>query len=769
MTNGSRHTYFGLLRAGVLLYSAVLASQAAQPQVFPPPQQMTAAGTRFAIGGRTTILIPVHETARDLALAHQLADELNDRFGAVVSIRHRDDIGSADPAIVMGAIANPLVKAYCAQRRFDVTASDPGPSGYILHADANLILIAGSDAAGAFYGMQSLRQLIGQSADGLGVPGVRIRDWPAKPFRGIKVYLPGRDNIPFFKRFVRDFMALNKYNKLIMEMNAAMRLDRHPELNAGAAEFARDTNYSRRNYPPGPPHTLQQNSSHQDLADGGLLEKAEVADLVRWAEANYIEVIPEIPSFTHSYYLLAKHPELAEVPGEKWPDTFCPSNPKSYELLFDVFDEYIEAMHPKMVHVGHDEWFAPLGQCSLCKGKDPGELYAQDLRKTHDYLAKKGIRMAVWGDVLLESVRGKGSRKRKTSDGWTYDAPGAMTPEQVKNLVPKDILIFNWFWEGNAARSAPREAQLEDFGFQQVWGNLEPRVNDFDARFKRQSILGGAPSAWEATNEFNFGKDLIRDYLGSAAMLWSGKSLEAKELTRTGQALMPGVRERLHGHAAPSAYGDTIVPLDISASYNMPAGGSALTVDLDGVSGIAHSGAIPFDLGPRGAVIAGTEGVEKNPLPRDVTVKIGEDATSLIFLHATAKAATNKFAYRLIWDEEDSADLLGFYEVVYEDDFVTTIPIRYGVNILEWNWDRVPTANQVCYGADAVDTGNAAEPVTFWAFEWSNPRLGKVIREVRLKGTTGFHGAVPGFEDKFGPLIPSNAVILKSISFVKKR
>ena len=153
---------------------------------------------------------------------------------------------------------------------------------------------------------------------------------------------------------------------------------------------------------------------------------------------------------------------------------------------------------------------------------------------------------------------------------------------------------------------------------------------------------------------------------------------------------MPGVRERLHGHAAPSAYGDAIVPLDISAAYNMPASGSALIVDLDGVGGTAHSGPISFDLGPRGAVIAGTEGVEKNPLPRDVTVKIGQDATSLIFLHAAAKAATNKFAYRLIWDEEDSADLLGFYEVVYEDDFVTTIPIRYGVNILEWNWIASP-------------------------------------------------------------------------------
>ncbi|HMC59183.1 MAG TPA: beta-N-acetylhexosaminidase [Candidatus Solibacter sp.] len=767
---GARHRSLRLLGAGIVLCSVAARSQAAQPLVFPLPQEITAGGARFTIGDRTAILIPSHETPGDLALARQLADELNDRFGAVVSIRRTDSASSLASAIVLGSIANPLVEKYCSEKHIAVTPRDPGPAGYVLHADGDLLLIAGSDDTGAFHGLQSLRQLIARTADGLGVPGVRIRDWPSKPFRGIKLYLPGRDNIPFFKRFVRDFMALYKYNKLIMEVDASMRLDRHPELNAGWLEFARDTNYSRRNYPPGPPRMLRQNSSHQDVADGGFLEKAEVADLVQWAEANYIEVIPEIPSFTHSYYLLSKHRELSEVPGEKWPDTFCPSNPKSYQLLFEVFDEYIEVMHPKMVHVGHDEWFAPLGQCELCRGKDPGELYAQDLRKTHDYLAGKGIQMAVWGDVLLESVRGKGARQTKTRDGWTYDAPGAMTPEQVKNLVPKDILIFNWFWSGNAARSAPREAQLEDFGFQEIWGNLETRLAGFETRIKRQSILGGAPSSWEATNEFNFGKDLIRDYLGAASMLWSGKMLEAKELTRTGQAMMPGVRERLHGHAPPSGYGDQIAPLDISAAYNMPGSGLALGVDLGGVGGgLAHSGPIPFDLGPRGAVIVGAEGVGKNPLPREVTVKIGEDATSLIFLHAAARAATNKLAYRLLWDMEDSADLLGFYEVVYEDGLVADVPIRYGVNILEWNWDRVATANGLCYGADAVPAGNTAEPVTFWAFEWPNPRLGKVIREVRLKGTTGFRGAVPGFEDEFGPVIPSNAVVLKSISLVKKR
>ena len=54
-------------------------------------------------------------------------------------------------------------------------------------------------------------------------------------------------------------------------------------------------------------------------------------------------------------------------------------------------------------------------------------------------------------------------------------------------------------------------------------------------------------------------------------------------------------------------------------------------------------------------------------------------------------------------------------------------------------------------------------------FEYAVPRLGKRIEEVRLKGTTGFRGGDPDFTNNFGPVIPTNAVLLKAISVVKKR
>ena len=70
------------------------------------------------------------------------------------------------------------------------------------------------------------------------------------------------------------------------------------------------------------------------------------------------------------------------------------------------------------------------------------------------------------------------------------------------------------------------------------------------------------------------------------------------------------------------------------------------------------------------AVVVGTKGKEKNSLTREVKkINIDEEFNSLIFLHACAKPATNGPAYKGIYNYNDTADLLGWYEVIYEDNY----------------------------------------------------------------------------------------------------
>jgi hypothetical protein len=239
--------------------------------------------------------------------------------------------------------------------------------------------------------------------------------------------------------------------------------------------------------------------------------------------------------------------------------------------------------------------------------------------------------------------------------------------------------------------------------------------------------------------------------------------------------MLPAIRVRLSGIIPPSQTETTIVPVDISSKFNIGATVPSLNVNLgEMTTDTVRCNSIPFDLKKADrmrAVIVGTKGREGTELPMKVTgIPVGDAPTSLIFLHASAKPASNRESFRLIWNQKDTADLLGWYEVVYEDGYVTTIPIRYGVNICEWNWDKRDSVDGYCYNADALAVGGEANNrVTFFAYEWINPRLGKVIREIRLKATSGFRGGSNDFNNSYGPVIASNAVILAALSMVKKR
>jgi hexosaminidase len=465
------------------------------------PRQIEIRGEGLRLDESVPILLPERPSPEDLFLARFLSAELSDRYALALRTRRVAFLPAHGPFILIGSGTNPLVQRYLRENHSAVSERE----GYLLDADRERAVVAGADEAGAFYGLQSLRQLITRTQGSTHIRGAIIRDWPFKPFRGIKLYLPGHGNIPYFKRFVRDVMALYKYNTIILEMNAAMRFDRHPELNTGWIELGKDLNYSRRDRSWGPGRQFQD-SANADTADGGILEKDEVAELVDFVRKHHIEVIPEIPSLTHSYYLLTRHRELAEIQDAEWPDTYCPSEPNVYPLLFDVLDEYIDVIKPETIHIGHDEWRMPLGVCPRCKGKDPTDLFAADLNRIYSHLREKGVGTAIWGDHLIEQLRGKKIKHVPNPRGTPYDMPGGLSVEQVKKLIPKDILIFNWFWDSPREQDSDErlgeenEIMLSDWGFRQVFGNFEPHITDFDRRAGRRGIIGGAPSSWAATN-----------------------------------------------------------------------------------------------------------------------------------------------------------------------------------------------------------------------------------------------------------------------------
>ncbi len=772
----------------IALFSGIIPGQSSaaapgQTLIFPLPQQMEITGDVFIPDESISIVVPRDAGKRDIFLARFLVRELSDKYGIAVRIENRSDIPSGRKTVIMGRFDNQLVRTLLKENKLDVSAKNPGPEGYILQVTPERVIIAGSDDAGAYYGLQSLRQLL-NAGEGRKVQGVKVKDWPNYPFRAIRLYVPGPENISYFRRFMRDFMSLYKYNKVVIEFNC-MRLDRHPEVNAGWIEFSKYMQYTRSNETKGL-RGETKNSAHYDAGDGFIIEKNDVREIVNYAEENFLEVIPEIPSLTHGYYLLTRHPELAEYPGDRWPDTYCPSNPDSYKLMFDVLDEYIEVIKPKMVHIGHDEWWgAPLEVCPLCKGKDYSELFAGDIKKIYDYLAAKGIKTAMWGDFLLESVRGKGPAQKTSSTGVKFQTPGGLRPEVVKKSIPKDILIFNWFWN-----KEDKEQELQQFGFKQIFGNFTPEITNWKERVRKIDLLGGAPSAWASTNEFNFGKDLVYDFLGCANYLWSDHIIGREELASVVPELIPSIRSYLSVRRIPGKDGDAVEPLNISSVFNLPKEPKVFNINLNALKpGIVTRGAIKFDLaGPENspgkcAVAVGSKGTENNPFPAVIEgIPVNEDVSSLIFLHACALPSKNQKAYFNIPDFFDSADLLGWYEVIYEDGFKSVIPVQYGVNILEYNRgtgiypaskeeEKKQPDDSYCYEADPVvcSSDPDRDPVTFYAFEWTNPRFGKKIREISMHGTVNYQATQTVFSMPVTKPMKSNVIMLAGITRVKKR
>ena len=362
----------------------------------------------------------------------------------------------------------------------------------------------------------------------------------------------------------------------------------------------------------------------------------------------------------------------------------------------------------------------------------------------------------------MENVRDVKFHETTSPSGYKYRIPGGLTPEQLEQEVPRDLLVFNWFWntayEPDANLNDPR---LSSLGFEQVFGNLETTLlgQDYGRRSALPGVMGGAVSSWAATTEFNFGKDLMHSMVGCAQMLWSTRWIEADRIPVQVQSLLPIIRRSLRGVALPSEDGEAVKPVSAPAADIGVAG-----MPKRFPAGVARSGSKTFHVDARGPIaVVHAQGVAGGASPAESSlIPVGLDVSSLLFLHACAVPAKNLFGYASIFNFPDTADLLGWYEVAYEDGLMLMVPLRYGVNILEWTWGMPGKKVRCCYDADPIRFEADGAPITFFAHEWMNPRFGKVIRHIRLGGSRNFVSAS-------GKPMPPNTVALLALSVVDRR
>ncbi len=398
--------------------------------------------------------------------------------------------------------------------------------GYIVEVADNITVFADSDRAKLYAACSIMDKYKGKIQKGI------WWNYPACEHRSIRIFLPPKSELDYFYKLIDTIVHLG-YNAILLEICGALEFKRHPEVNQGWIDYCASVNETleKMNYV-GKAYYRTKNSIHTCNAGGAVYSHEEMKDIVDYCRERCVEIVPEVPSLSHSEYFLVSHPELRECMDEPFAATCCPSNPDLYKLVFDFYDEVIEVFNPKAIHIGHDEWWN-MCVCDKCKDKNPAELYAEDVLKSYNYLKSRGVDTYMWGDKLcrvmdqtgevhggaekhLYSVPTQGKVKTVEIMGKEYplyDMHWFNAPDWVKeqghhqiirdtadcaDLLPADITYCNWYYS--------IEPRLNDVflksGKNMIYGNCGPsRLFGYKKRFEL-GAKGFSVSSWSETSEY---------------------------------------------------------------------------------------------------------------------------------------------------------------------------------------------------------------------------------------------------------------------------
>jgi hypothetical protein len=445
-------------------------------QVIPVPRQIVVKQEVFRLGNNTRIAFADSRSEDDRFAAEDFLSDL--RETAKLAIK-RAGVG-ARRTILIGNIDLPGVQS--ALKRFGISApANLNPEGYVLAVNANEVLVAGKTAAGTFYGLQTLKQLVRGEGTSAYIPAVEIVDWPAMRWRGVSDDI-SRGPVPtvdYIKRQLRTFAAF-KLNLHSFYMEQTFASISHPLIGPA----------------------------------GGSLTPEEIRELVAYARRYHIELVPEQQTFGHLHKALKleKYNELAETP---YGDVLSPQQEGSYKLIADWYRELNELFPGKFFHIGADETFE-LGEGQsreAAKARGVGAIYFEHLNRVREVLKPYDRRLMFWGDIALNH------------------------PELIGS-IPKDMIVMNWDYapkDDYLPRIKPfKDAGLEQFvcpgvhNWNQIFPNLDAASKNI-ANFVRDGQASGAlgmmNTSWDDDGESLFEMTWYGIVLGAAAS-WQEKAVD---------------------------------------------------------------------------------------------------------------------------------------------------------------------------------------------------------------------------------------------------
>jgi len=282
------------------------------------------------------------------------------------------------------------------------------PEWYALGVMRDGIVVSATTEEGLFRGTRTLIQLLEQGKGSASLPCLSITDQPRFPWRGMHLdvcrhFFP----VVFVKKYI-DLLARYKMNSfhwhLTEDQGWRIEIKSHPRLTEVGAwrKGSQVGPYSRREY--------------DSIPYGGFYTQDEIREVVAYAAARHINVVPEIEMPGHAMAALAAYPKLGCTGGpyevqRGWgvfEDVFCAGNDSTFAMLEDVLTEVMDLFPSPYIHIGGDE--CPKEQwktCAKCQArkkteglKDEHELQSYFIQRIEKFVNAKGRKIIGWDEIL---------------------------------------------------------------------------------------------------------------------------------------------------------------------------------------------------------------------------------------------------------------------------------------------------------------------------------------------------------------------------------
>jgi hexosaminidase len=480
----------------LLILAATLTAQTSPASgsiaVIPRPTTLTTGRGQFALTASTVIITDLELRAQ----GRQLAEMLNTPTGFDMAVH-----GGASPAA-----------GFIALRLDRTLAKALGEEGYRLDATTSGVTIGAATAHGVFHGMQTLRQLLPvdvyRQAKVTGitwsVPAVAIEDTPRFSWRGAHLDV-ARHFMPkeFVKKYI-DLLAIQKMNMfhwhLTDDQGWRLEIKKHPKLTeVGAWRSQTLIGHDVRD---SSPEAAQR--KFDGVKHGGFYTQDDVREIVAYAAARFVTIVPEIEMPGHSQEVVAAYPELgctddAVQPRTRWGVSPYLLNPSDRTVVFmqDVLTETMALFPSPWIHIGGDEavkdqWKAnPQVQARIKELglKDENELQSWFIRQMDTFLTSHGRRLIGW-DEILEG----GLASNATVMSWRgFD--GALASARSKHdavLTPSEWTYFDSYQTRDTTNEPLAIGGFVPLEKVYTW---EPMPNALEAGFQRH-ILGVQGQLW---------------------------------------------------------------------------------------------------------------------------------------------------------------------------------------------------------------------------------------------------------------------------------